>query len=167
MASGGYEATMLDHDAAVHRYVDAARFGAGGGFLMDDSLLDPQVGKVELEHLVDDGRDELRQAEDVDDVGFDGEFGEACVGFFSEDLRDGGIDGVDFVAALLHVCGDVVARLGWDFGEGNEGGGGRGFCRGDAQHGGDEVGVGYFLGGVLRINLGGVEKMWFVGWKHS
>src|SRR5258708_39205592 len=120
MASGGYEATMLDHDAAVHRYVDAARFGAGGGFLMDDSLLDPQVGKVELEHLVDDGRDKLRQAEDVDDVGFDGKLGEACVRFFAEDFWDGGGDGVDLVDALLHVLGNVVSRRGGGRGGGQE-----------------------------------------------
>ena len=70
-------AAVLDHDAAVHDDVDAAGFGAGGGFEIDDSLLDPEVRKAELEHLVDDGRDEFGEAEDIDDVGFDGEIGEA------------------------------------------------------------------------------------------
>src|SRR5260370_13935403 len=133
MSRGGYETTVLDHDAAVHHDVDAACFGAGGGFLMDDSLLDPEVGKAELEHLVDDGRDELRQAEDIDDVGFDGKIGEACVGFFAKDLRNGWIDRVDLVAVPLHVLGDVVARFGWDLGEADDGDGGRAFFRGDAQ----------------------------------
>src|SRR5260370_28958625 len=123
MSRGGYETTVLDHDAAVHHDVDAACFGAGGGFLMDDSLLDPEVGKAELEHLVDDGRDELRKAEDIDAVGFDGEIGEAGVRFFAEDLLDGGVDGVDLVAALLHVLGDIVAWFCWDLGEADDRGG--------------------------------------------
>ena len=38
---------VLDHDAAVHDDVDAAGFGAGGGFEVDDSLLDPEVGQAE------------------------------------------------------------------------------------------------------------------------
>ncbi len=77
---------VLDHDAAVHHDVDAACFGTSGSFQIDDSLLDPEVRKAELEHLVDDGGDEFWEAEDVDDVGFDGEIGEACVGLFAEDL---------------------------------------------------------------------------------
>ena len=136
---------MLDHDAAVHHYVDAAGFGAGGGFLMDDSLLDPEVGKAELEHLFDDGRNEFGKAEDIDDVGSDGEISEACVGFFAEDLRDGGIDGVNFVAVLLHVLGDVVTGLGWDFGEADDGDGARVFFRGDAKDGADDFGFVHFL----------------------
>ncbi len=35
---------VFDHDAAVHDDVDAGGFGAGGGFEVDDSLLDPEVG---------------------------------------------------------------------------------------------------------------------------
>jgi len=151
MSSGGYETTVLDHDAAVHHYVDAARFGACGGFLMDDSLLDPEVGKAELEHLFDDGRNEFGKAEDIDDVGSDGEISEACVGFFAEDLRDGGIDGVDFVAVLLHVCGDVVARLGWDLGEADYGDGAWAFFRGDAEHVADEFGFVHFLFSVWSM----------------
>src|SRR5436309_1721711 len=80
---------VLDHDAAVHHYVDASGFGAGGCFLMDDSLLDPEIGKAKLEHLVDDGGDEFGKTEDIDYVWLDREFGETGVGFFAEDLRDG------------------------------------------------------------------------------
>ncbi len=68
-------AAVLDHDAAVHDDVDAAGFGAGGGFEVDDSLLDPEVLEAECEHLVDDGGNEFGKAEDVDDVGLDGEIG--------------------------------------------------------------------------------------------
>ena len=46
---------MLDHDAAIHDDADAACFGAGGGFRIDDSQLNPQVFQPQLEHLVDDG----------------------------------------------------------------------------------------------------------------
>src|SRR5260370_32034503 len=141
MSRGGCQTTVLDHDAAVHHYVDAAGFGAGGGFRVDDSLLDPEVGKAELEHLVDDSGDELRQTEDIDDVGFDWKIGEACVGLFAEDLRDGGDDGGDLVAALLHVCGDVVAQLGWGLGRAKvwRGGGGLWCC--EAGHYADDVRV--------------------------
>ena len=117
------QVTVLDHDAAVHDDVDAAGFGAGGGFEVDDSLLDPEVVEAELEHLVDDGRDEFGEAEDVDDVGLDGEIGEGGVGLFAEDLGDRWVDGVDLVAVLLHVGGDVVAGLGRDFGEADDGDG--------------------------------------------
>src|ERR1700692_1247017 len=117
---------VLDHDAAVHHYVDASGFGARGGFDVDDSLLNPEIGEAELEHLVDDGRNEFGKTEDIDYVGLDGESGEACVGFFAKDLRDGWVDGVDLVAALLHVCGDVVARLGRGPRETDDGGGGWG-----------------------------------------
>ena len=116
---------VLDHDAAVHDDVDAAGLGAGGGFEVDDSLLDPEVFEAELDHLVDDGGDEFGKAEDIDDVGLDGEVGEGCVGLFAEDLGDRWVDRVDFVAVLLHVGGDVVARLGGVFGEADDGDGAR------------------------------------------
>ena len=97
---------MLDHDAAVHDDVDASGFGSCCSFLVDDSHLHPDVWEFELDHLVDDGRDEPRQTEDVDDVRLDGKIGEAGTGFFAEDLRDGGVDWVDLVSVLLHVLGD-------------------------------------------------------------
>jgi hypothetical protein len=75
MSSGGCRTTALDHDAAVHHDVDAAGFGTGGGFEVDDSKLDPEVGEAEVEHLVDDGGDEFGEAEDVDDVWLDGQIG--------------------------------------------------------------------------------------------
>src|ERR1700732_649757 len=34
---------VLDHDAAVHDDADASGFGAGGGFEVYDSLLDPET----------------------------------------------------------------------------------------------------------------------------
>ena len=98
--SPGCQAPVLDHDAAVHDDVDAAGFGAGSGFKVDDSLLYPEVWQAEAEHLVDDGGDESGQAEDVDDVGFDGEFGEAGVGFFAQDFGDRWVDRVDFITVL-------------------------------------------------------------------
>src|SRR5258708_37992786 len=101
MSSGGCETTVLDHDAAVHHDVDASGFGAGGGFEVDDSLLDPEVGEAEMEHLLDDGGDEFWQAEGVDDVGLDGEIGEGGIRFFAEDLGGGGVDGVGFVCELV------------------------------------------------------------------
>ncbi len=131
---------VFHHDAAIHDDVDAAGFGAGGGFAVDDSLLNPEVGEAELKHLVDDGRDELREAEDIDDVGLDGEFGEASVGSFAEDFDDGWVDGVDFVTVLLHVGGDVVAWFRGDFGEADDGDGARVFRRGRAEHVADEFG---------------------------
>src|SRR5438445_11678585 len=97
------QVAVLNHDAAVHYDVDASCFGASGGFRMDDSLLDPEVGEVELEHLVDDGGNEFGKTEDIDYVGFDWEFSETRVGFFAEDVREGGADGVNLVAAWLHV----------------------------------------------------------------
>jgi hypothetical protein len=112
---------VLDHDATVHDDVDASGFGAGCGFEVDDSLLDPEVREAELEHLVDDGGDEFGKAKDVDDVWLDGEIGEAGVAFFAEDLGDRGVDGVDLVAPALHVFRDVVAWLGWDFREADDG----------------------------------------------
>ena len=102
---------MFDHQAVVHDDVDAASFGSGGGFEVDDSLLDPEVFEAELKHLVDDGGDEFREAKDVDDVGFDGKLGETSVGFFAEDFDDGWVDRIDLVAVLLHVGGDVVTWL--------------------------------------------------------
>jgi len=114
---------VLDHDAAVHDDVDASGFGAGGGFGVDDSLLDPDVFEAEGEHLVDDGGDEFGKAEDVDYVGFDGEIGEAGVGLFAEDGLNRWVDGKDAVALLLHVGGDIVAGLVGVFGEADDGDG--------------------------------------------
>ena len=145
MSTGGYETTVLDHDAPVHHYVDAAGFGAGGGFLMDDSLLDPEVGEAELEHLFDDGWNEFGKTEDVDDVGLDGEIGEAGVGLFAEDVWDGGVDGVDFVAALLHVGGDVVAGLRCDVGEADDGDGAGALFSRDGEHVANEFGFVHFF----------------------
>src|SRR5271170_1723011 len=130
--SASYQSAVFDHDAAVHDDVDTAAFGTVGGFEVDDSLLHPEIGQAELEHLVDDGGDEFRKAEDVDDVGFDGEIGERGVGPFAEDLGNGGVDGVDFVAVLLHVLGDVVAGFGWNFREADDRDGARGVLPGGA-----------------------------------
>jgi hypothetical protein len=104
-------AGVLDHNAAVHDDVDASGFGAGGGFGVDDSLLDPDVFEAEFEHLVDYRGNEFRKPEDVDYVGLDGEVGEAGVGFFAQDGLDCGVDRQDAVALFLHVRRDVVAGL--------------------------------------------------------
>ena len=91
--SASCQAAVFDHDAAIHDDVDAACFGAVGGFKVDDSLLDPEVGQAKLKHLVDDGRDEFGKAEDIDDVGLDGEIGEGGVGLFAEDPGMEGLTG--------------------------------------------------------------------------
>ena len=66
---------MLDHDAAIHDNVNSASFSASSRFGVDDSLLNPEVFEPKFEHLVDDGRNELGQAEDVHDIRLDGQIG--------------------------------------------------------------------------------------------
>src|ERR1700678_3829580 len=80
---------VLDHDAAVHDDVDAAGFGADGGFEIYDSLLDPEIFEAEFQHLVDDGGYEFWEAKDVDDVGLDGEIGGAGGVFFARVVGEG------------------------------------------------------------------------------
>src|SRR3984885_1009554 len=92
------QVSVLDHDAAIHDDMDAASFGAGGSFEVHDSLLDPEVLEAELQHLVDDGGNEFWEAEDVDDVGFDRQVGEAGGGFFAGDFWGRGGEGGVFVA---------------------------------------------------------------------
>ena len=130
---------VFDEDAAVHDDVDVVLFGFLGGREVDDAELGPEVGELEGDHLVDDVGDEVGEAEDVDDVGALGEVGEGGVGFFAEDGIDGGIDGENAVAVLLHVGGDGVAGLDGVVGEADDGEGAGNVreeigCGGDAEH---------------------------------
>ena len=72
MLIGSAQSSVLDHDAAVHDDVDSGGLGAGCGFGVEDALLHPEVFEAEHQHLVHDGRDELWQTEDVDDVRLEG-----------------------------------------------------------------------------------------------
>jgi len=133
--SGAGEISVLDEDAAVHDDMDAGGFGALGGFGAADAQLDPEIAEAEGDHFVNNGRDGLRQAEDVDDVGLGGERGERREAGLAEDLRERGVDGEDAVALALHVGRDVVAGLGWVPGKADDGDGAGLRCvRGEAEH---------------------------------
>ena len=56
------------------------------------------------------------------------------VGLFAEDVRYRRVDRVDLVTVLLHVEGDVVAGLGGDFRETDDGDGAWVLFRGRAEH---------------------------------
>ena len=75
---------VLDEDAAVHDNLDTSLLGPRGGFEAHDAKLNPEIFQAEGNHFVDDGGDELGQAEDVDDIGLDGKRGERRVDGFAE-----------------------------------------------------------------------------------
>jgi hypothetical protein len=136
-------AGVLDHDAAIHDDVDASGFSTCSGFGVDDSLLDPDVLETEREHLIDDGGNEPGKAEDVDDVGFDGEIGEAGIGFFAKDGFDRRVDWQDAVTLFLHVGRNVVAGLIGVVGQTDDGDGAR-LRRRVAEHVSDDFGFVHF-----------------------
>jgi len=140
---------VLDHDAAIHDNMHTASLGSVGGLEVDDTLLHPEVRQAELKHLLDDGRDELGETEDVDDLGLDGKIGEAGVRFLAKNLGDGWIDGIDFVAVLLHIGRDIVAGLRRLLGEADDGDGAWIFFRRDADHGANEFWFVHFCWDVL------------------
>jgi hypothetical protein len=80
---------VLDHDAAVHHDVDAGLLGALRGFEVDDALLDPEIGRPSAS-ISSTMAGMRREAEDVDEVGLDGQVGERGVAGFAETRLDRG-----------------------------------------------------------------------------
>ena len=55
-------------NAVVLHALDAGGAGAGDGFVVDDLVLQPEIGNAEPNHVVDDGRHVLGGAKDVDQI---------------------------------------------------------------------------------------------------
>ena len=111
---------MLAENAVVLDAFDAGGFGLSDGFVVVDLVLEPEVGDMEADHVLDNGRDVLGGAEDIDQVdlaSFDGYGGLrilkrpvagqdfAVHGNFAQTR----IDGDDAVALRGEIAADVVA----------------------------------------------------------
>ena len=113
MGAGG----VFAEDAVVLDGFDAGGTGAGYCFLVDDFILEPEVGDAEAEDVVDDGGDELGGAEDVNEVDSLPSFGdsgglggvEGGIAGEVEDLGERGVDGEHAIAVFSEVAADVVA----------------------------------------------------------
>lgn len=71
-------------EAVVHDDFDAGGLGFGGGYLVDDTFLKPEVWNFEADDGVDDFGDMLGAAEDVDELDLAGMDG--CCGV---EIREG------------------------------------------------------------------------------
>lgn len=60
--------SVLAEDAVVLNALDAGVAGAGDGFIVNDFVLEPEVGDAETNDVVDDSGDELRGAKNVNEV---------------------------------------------------------------------------------------------------
>ena len=117
----------LLEEAVVHDNFDAGGLGFGGGFLVDDAFLQPEVGDLEADDFVDDGGDVLGTTEDVDELNFAGMGGrggsEVREGGFSERGQDAGIDGKDAIALALDETRDSITGAAFVVGEADDGDG--------------------------------------------
>jgi hypothetical protein len=114
---------VLGGDAAVHHDGETALAGDSGRFVVYDPELQPEHLGADRDRLLRDFRCDLSGAENVDDVDSLRDVGKRREDRLTEDLfaEAVGIYGDDFVASVLHVFGNTVARPPWVVGEPNDG----------------------------------------------
>lgn len=114
-------------EAVVHDDLDAGGFGFGGGFVVNDAFLEPEVGDFEAYDGVDDFGDVLGAAEDVDELNFSGMGGSGGVecgeGRLAERGLNVGVDWENAVALTLDEARDAVAGAAFVIGEADDGDG--------------------------------------------
>ena len=156
----------LFEEAVVHDDFDASGFGFGGGFLVDNAFLQPEVRDFETDDFVDDFGDVLGAAEDVDELDLAGMGGcggvEVGEGWFSEGRFDIGVDGENAVALALHEARDAVAGAAFVVGEADDGDGlgaiedfldGGGFVQGEYSCNHDALWRKEFRGIVAEVDM--------------
>ncbi len=99
---------MSPHHAVVHDDLKAGGACAFGGCLIDDAVLQPDGRRFDRDRLIDDGTDELRAAENADDVDGNGQIAQARVRPFSENFPDVRVDGDDAITGALKVAGNPM-----------------------------------------------------------
>jgi hypothetical protein len=139
---------VFDQEAEVFDGQESGRTGNFTGLRADDAQLEPDGFGADGDGGVDDGRNFLGAAEDVDNIDGLGNVLQARTGFRAEHFPFVGIDGNDAVADGLEIQGDFVAGAG---GIGGEADNGDGSC--DAEE--IEDGIGGARGVVGEIDFHG------------
>ena len=102
---------MVFEDAAVHHYEDARPARLVCGSFVDYFFLHPNGGDFELDGLVDNFFDELRPAENIDEVDFLRlrNVEQRRISFLAQALLDLRIYRDDTISVALHVGRNAVA----------------------------------------------------------
>ena len=125
---------MFDHDAAVDDDIQSRSSSNGGCLFMGSVKLHPYASGACADGLLDDGRDEFRPAEDIDNIDRRADGKKIGVGSFSENGGNRWVDGVDPVAVVLEVECDAMAVALWPGRESNDGDG-RGIAKARCNRG--------------------------------
>src|SRR3954470_12268341 len=104
------EARVLDLDAAIHDYRQAARLGDPRPFFVDHRELAPQRLGVDRHRLSRDPGQRVRRPEDIDDVNRFRDVGERGDALLPEHLLLARVHRDDAVAVAAQVEADEVAR---------------------------------------------------------
>ena len=103
--------SVAAEDAVVLDALDAGRLGAGDRLVMDDAVLQPEIGNPQANHLVHDARHMLGGTEDVDQVDLRNGLSSFKIGVtgLAVDLLEHRVDRQHPVTVLGQVAADVVA----------------------------------------------------------
>ena len=102
---------MVDRETAVHDDCDAGFLQLAGNFVVPDTLLHPDERWMNLQQCVEQRRDVLGAAKDVDDIYGSGRGRRTKIGMDRLSQRDAAdrMDRYDGVTGALKICGHSVA----------------------------------------------------------
>jgi hypothetical protein len=111
---------VLAEDAVVLDAFDPGGFCLGDGFIVLHAILQPEIGDVETNHIIDDRRNVFGGAEDIDEIDLAAFYsdsrhsvfqsGVACEDFaVDDDFAQRRVDGDHPITVPYEVVGDVVA----------------------------------------------------------